>query len=156
MTVTAKKLEEEKQLLARLQTVDIPANAKEIEEAREKGDLNENAEYKAAKEHQHKLNNDVAKLQAELNRAVVFDPTTVTTALISFATTVTLHNNDKNADETYTILGPWESDPENGIISYMAPFGNAIMDYKVGDNIKFAINEYKYNYTVKEIKAAKL
>ena len=38
----------------------------------------------------------------------------------------------------------------------MAPFGNAIMDYKVGDNIKFAINEYKYNYTVKEIKAAKL
>lgn len=156
MLVTAKKLEEKKQLLERLQTVDIPANAKEIEEAREKGDLKENAEYKAAKEHQHKLNNDVAKLQAELNRAVVFDPTTVTTALISFATTVTLHNNDKNADETYTILGPWESDPENGIISYMAPFGNAIMDYKVGDNIKFAINEYKYNYTVKEIKAAKL
>ena len=156
MLVTAKKLEEKKQLLERLQTVDIPANAKEIEEAREKGDLKENAEYKAAKEHQHKLNNDVAKLQAELNRAVVFDPTTVTTALISFATTVTLHNNDKNADETYTILGPWESDPENGIISYMAPFGNAIMDYKVDDNIKFAINEYKYNYTVKEIKAAKL
>lgn len=156
MLVTAKKLEEKKQLLDRLQTVEIPANAKEIEEAREKGDLKENAEYKAAKEHQHKLNNDVAKLQAELNRAVVFDPTTVTTAIISFATTVTLHNNDKNTDETYTILGPWESDPENGVISYMAPFGNAIMDYKAGDDVKFEINEYKYNYTVKEIKAAKL
>ena len=156
MLVTAKKLEEKKALLERIQTIDIPANAKEIEEAREKGDLKENAEYKAAKEHQHKLNNDVAKLQTELNRAVVFDPTTVTTAIISFATEVTLHNNTTNEDERYTILGPWESDPDNGIISYMAPFGNALMDYKAGENIKFSINEFNYDYTVKEIKTAKI
>ena len=156
MLVTAKKLEEKKALLERMQDVDIPANAKEIEEAREKGDLKENAEYKAAKEHHHKLNNDIAKLQTELNRAIVFDPTTVTTAIISFATEVTLHNNKTNEDERYTILGPWESDPDNGVISYMAPFGNALMDYKIGENIQFSINEFNYDYTVKEINVAKI
>lgn len=156
MLVTAEKMEEKKKLLEQIQTVEIPLNAKEIEEAREKGDLKENQEYKAAKEHQHKLNNDLKRLQAELNRAVVFDPTTVTTAIISFATTVTLFNNETKKTEEYTILGPWESDPDNHVISYMAPFGNALMDYKVGENVKFKINEYSYDYEVKDIRPAKL
>lgn len=156
MIVTAAKLEEKKALLEDLQTVQIPQNAAEIDEARAKGDLKENAEYKAAKEHQHYLNTQVAKLTAELNRAVIFDPTTITTAIVSFATVVTLHNNKENKDETYTVLGPWESDPDNGIISYMAPFGNAIMDAKVGENLKFNINEYSYDYTVKSIAPAKI
>ncbi|MDE5898471.1 MAG: GreA/GreB family elongation factor, partial [Treponemataceae bacterium] len=135
---------------------DIPENAREIAEARAQGDLKENAEYKAAKEHQHYLNEMATKLQAELNRAVVFDPTTVTTAIISFATVATLHNEDTGADEEYTILGPWESDPDNNVISYMAPFGNAVMDKKAGDKVTFVINEHKYNYTVKAIRAARL
>lgn len=156
MLVTAKKLEEKKALLEKIQTVDIPENAREISEARAQGDLKENAEYKAAKEHQHWLNEQATKLQAELNRAVIFDPTTITTAMISFATVVTLHNNDTNADETYTILGPWESDPDNNVVSYMAPFGNAIMDKKVGEAVKFSINDHQYSYTVKSIAPAKI
>ncbi len=156
MLVTAKKLNEKKELFNRLQTVDIPENAKEIAEAKEKGDLKENAEFHAAKEKQHWLNEQLSKLQAELNRAVVFDPTTITTSIISFATVVTLKNNDTNEEETFTILGPWESDPDNNVISYMAPFGNAIMDKKAGETITFTINEHKYNYTVKDIKAAKI
>lgn len=156
MLVTAKKLNEKKELFNRIQTVDIPENAKEIAEAKEKGDLKENAEFHAAKEKQHWLNEQASKLQAELNRAIVFDPTTITTSIVSFATIVTLKNNDTNEDETYTILGPWESDPDNNVISYMAPFGNAIMDKKAGETISFTINEHKYNYTVKEIKAAKI
>lgn len=156
MLVTAKKLNEKKELFNRLQTVDIPENAKEIAEAKEKGDLKENAEFHAAKEKQHWLNEQLSKLQAELNRAVVFDPTTITTSIISFATVVTLKNNDTNEEETFTILGPWESDPDNNVISYMAPFGNAIMDKKTGETITFTINEHKYNYTVKDIKAAKI
>ncbi|MCR4632420.1 MAG: GreA/GreB family elongation factor, partial [Treponema sp.] len=58
-------------------------------------------------------------------------------------------------DETYTILGPWESDPDNNIISYMSPFGNAIMDKKVGTKVTFTINDHKYNYEIKGIKKAK-
>ena len=156
MLVTNKKLEEKKAQIEHIQSVEMPENAREISEARAQGDLKENAEYKAAKEHQHFLNVTLTKLQEELNRAVVFDPTTITTAIISFATVVTLHNNDSNTDEEYTILGPWESDPDNNVISYMSPFGNAIMDKKVGDEVKFVINDHKYNYTVKTIKAAKI
>jgi transcription elongation factor GreA len=155
MIVTAKKLEEKKVQVEHIQSVEIPENSKEIGEARAQGDLKENAEYKAAKEHQHYLNVTLAKLQEELNRAVVFDPTTITTAIVSFSTTVTLHNNDTSEDEKFTILGPWESDPDNSIISYMSPFGNALMDKKVGETAVFSINDHKYNYTVKEINAAK-
>ncbi|MCR5289175.1 MAG: transcription elongation factor GreA [Treponema sp.] len=155
MMVTAKKLEEKKALVQQIQTVEIPANAKEIAEARAQGDLKENAEYKAAKEHQHYLNVTLSKLQEELNRAVVFDPTTITTAVISFSTTATLLNKETNQDEKYTILGPWESDPDKGIISYMSPFGNALMDHKVGDELSFTINDHKYSFKVKSIAAAK-
>lgn len=156
MIVTAKMLEEKKAEADRLMNIEIPQNAKDIAEAREKGDLKENAEYKSAKEKQHMLNLSLSKIQEELNRATVFDPTTSTTAVVSFATLVTLHNNETNADETYTILGPWESDPDNNIISYMSPFGNAIMDKKVGEEVKFEINEHEYSYTVKDIQKAKI
>lgn len=109
----------------------------------------------AAKEHQHYLAVQLAKLQEELNRAVIFDPTMVTTAIISFATKVTLTNKENGSDEVYTILGPWESDPDNGVISYMSPFGNELLDHKVGEELNFTINERKYSYTVKAIEVAK-
>ena len=98
----------------------------------------------------------LSKLQEELNRATVFDPTTSTTAIVSFATVVTLHNKLENKDEKYTILGPWESDPDNNIISYMSPFGNAIMDKKVGEEVSFSINEHDYVYVVQAIEKAKI
>ena len=156
MIVTAKMLEEKKAEADRIMNIEIPQNAKDIAEAREKGDLKENAEYKSAKEKQHMLNLTLSKLQEELNRATVFDPTTSTTAVVSFATVVTLTNKETNADEVYTILGPWESDPDNNIISYMSPFGNAIMDKKLGEEIKFEINEHEYVYVVKDIQKAKI
>ena len=156
MLVTAKKLEEKRNLVEKMQDVDIPAIAKEVAEAKEKGDLKENAEYIAAKEAQHKLGNDLKRLQEELARAVVFDPTTATSSLVSFGTKVTLLDKTSGKEEVYTILGPWESDPENGVISYMSPFGNAILDHKVGDELSFTINEHKYNFEVKKIVIAKL
>ena len=156
MIVTAKMLEQKKAEAERIKNEEIPQNAKDIAEAREKGDLKENAEYKSAKEKQHILNLTLSKLQEELNRATVFDPTTLTTAVVSFATVVTLQNNETGKDEVYTILGPWESDPDNNIISYMSPFGNAIMERKAGETFTFVVNEHEYNYTVKEINKAKI
>ena len=156
MIVTAKKLEEKKAEADRIQNIELPANAKDVADARAKGDLKENAEYKAAREQQHYLNLTLTKLQEEINRAEVFDPTTITTSVVSFATLVTLTNNETGKDEEYTILGPWESDPDNNIISYMSPFGNAIMDKKAGTSVQFTINEHKYDYTIKAIKKANL
>jgi len=63
-------------------------------------------------------------------------------------------NNDSGKNETYTILGPWESDPDNSVISYMSPFGNAVLNHREGENLKFIINERDYNYTIKSITAA--
>lgn len=155
MLVTRAKLDEKEALAEQIQKVDMPANAKEIAEARAQGDLKENAEYKAAKEHQHYLQERLAKLQEELNRAVVFDPTTASTAVVSFGTRVTLLNKDTNQNETYTILGPWESDPDKGIISYMSPRGNALLDKKAEEEFSFRINETLYNYKVVKIEIAK-
>ena len=100
------------------------------------------------------MNLELSKLTSELARAIVFDPTTATTSVISFGNTVTLTNNTSGKDETYTILGPWESDPENKIISYMSPLGNAILNGKKGEKLSFEINERDYNYTVKNIEIA--
>ena len=155
MIVTAKKLAEKKAEIDNIKNVELETNKKDLADAKAKGDLKENAEYQAAKERKQYLEHTLAKLQEELNRAVIFDPTTSTTAVVSFATVATLHNNVENKDEEYTILGPWESDPENNIISYMSPFGNAILDKKVGDNVRFTINEHNYDFTIKEIKKAK-
>ena len=156
MLVTqAKKVEKEAELKD-LSEVQIPQNAQEVSEARAKGDLKENAEYQAAKEHQHYLNKKLAQLQGELARAVIFDPTTATTSYISFGTLVTLLNKDTNKEEKYTILGPWESDTDNGVISYMSPFGNELLDHKVGEDLDFEINGHAYKFNVKSIKLAKI
>lgn len=156
MIVTAQKLAEKKAELEKIQKVDIPQNAQDVAEAKAKGDLKENQEYKSAKEQQHFLSLQLAQIQSELNRAVVFDPTTSTTSMVSFGTVVTLTDTASGKDESYTILGPWESDPENNIISYMSPFGNAVLNRKVGETAVFTINEHKYSYTVKDIKKATL
>lgn len=156
LLVTAKMYEEKKKQLQNLIDVEIPANSKEIGFAISLGDLRENAEYKAGKERQEQLNTMATRLQEEIDRAQIFDPTTLTVIRISFATTVFLKNNKTGENEEYTILGPWESDPNNKIISYMSPFGNAILNHREGDVMNFVINEREYEYKVLSITAAQI
>jgi len=154
LMVTSKMYDEKKRQLQNIIDVDVPANSKEIGFALSLGDLRENAEYKAAKERQTILNATATRLQEEIDRAQIFDPTTVTIARVSFGTIAHLVNNSTGKEETYTILGPWESDPNNQVISYMSPFGNAILNHREGETIKFTINEREYNYTINAITAA--
>jgi transcription elongation factor GreA len=153
LMVTASKYEEKNRLLAHIMDVDVPANQKEIAFALSLGDLRENSEYKAAKEKQDELNAKVAKLKNEIERSQIFDPETITMSKISFANEVLLHNDADNVDETYTILGPWESDPTNHVISYLSPLGKRLLNHKIGDKLTFVIHERKFSYTVKAIKA---
>ncbi|MBR6143008.1 MAG: GreA/GreB family elongation factor, partial [Treponema sp.] len=81
-------------------------------------------------------------------------PTTVTTSTVSFGTKVTLQNNKENKEEVLTIFGPWESDPENGVISYLSPLGINLRDARAGENLKFNINGKDFDYTVKNIAPA--
>jgi transcription elongation factor GreA len=154
LIVTVSKYEEKQRQLERIMTEDIPANSKEIAFALSLGDLRENAEYKAAKEKQEILNSTVSKLKNEIERAQLFDPSTVNISRVSFGTVVTLVNESNGSDEVYTILGPWESDPNNKIISYLSPFGNSLMNKHVGEKFDFVINDETINYMVKEISAA--
>ncbi|MDR2796337.1 MAG: transcription elongation factor GreA [Spirochaetaceae bacterium] len=155
LIVTIAKYEEKQKQLDRIMTEDIPANSKEIAFALSLGDLRENAEYKAAKEKQEILNSTVVKLKNEIERAQLFDPSTVNTSRVSFGTSVTLINESNGTDEVYTIFGPWESDPNNRVISYLSPFGNSLMNRHVGEKFDFVSNDEKVTYMVKEIFAAK-
>jgi transcription elongation factor GreA len=153
LMVTMGMYEAKQRQLARIMEVEVPANSKEIAFALSLGDLRENAEYKAAKEKQEILNSTVAKLKDEIERAQLFDPGTINTNRVSFGTKVTLVNESDGSNEEFTILGPWESDPENRIISYLSPFGLAILNKKMGEKFDFSINDEKIAYTVKEISA---
>lgn len=153
---TAKMLDAKRAEADEIEKVKLPAVAEEVSEARAKGDLKENAEYSSAKEAQHLLNQKLTELKNELGRAVVFDPTTVSTTVVSFGTTITLQNNREGKEEVLTILGPWESDADNGIISYMSPLGDKLLDMKLNEQKSFEINGHSYDYTVKAIAAARM
>ena len=154
LIITAAKYEELQKQLVNLMDVEIPANSKDIAYALSLGDLRENAEYKYAKEKQEQLNNQVAKLKEDLERAQLFDPRSVNTAKVSFGTRVILQNLSKGGTEDYTILGQWESDPDNNVISYLSPFGNILLNRVVGEQFDFKINNEKNSYTVEQISAA--
>jgi transcription elongation factor GreA len=152
--VSAQGYEQKQKTLQQIIEVEIPANSKEIGEARELGDLRENAEYKAAKERQELYNAQVGKLSEELEKAQIIYAKDVDTSKIGFGTHVRLFNKDSGEEERYTILGPWESDPSNMIISYLSPLGNELLNHAQGEDLSFVINERAYNYRINEIRIA--
>jgi len=156
LIVTQAMYEEKKRQLAHIMEEEVPANSKEIEYALSLGDLRENAEYKAAKEKQEQLNSQTAKLREEIDRAQLFNPNSVSTSRVSFGTKVTLQNESVGRQEEYTILGPWESDPNNNIISYLSPFGSAILNRTPGEKFDFEINDERISYLVERIIQAEI
>jgi len=154
LMVTQAMYEERKKQLAHIMDEEVPANSKEIEYALSLGDLRENAEYKAAKEKQEHLNSQMAKLKEDLERAQLFDPNSISTTKVSFGTKVLLLNESSGQREEYTILGPWESNPENNIISYLSPFGSAILNKTEGERFEFVNSSERNYYVVEKITAA--
>jgi len=151
LIVTKAGYEKKQKTLRQLIEVEIPVNSKEIGEAMEKGDLRENAEYKAALEKQEQLKGATLKIQEELQNARIFDESQVDTDSVSFGTRVKLSNQINNKIEEFIILGPWESEPSKQIISYLSPLGVELCNHKAGENLQFIINERKYNYLVDSI-----
>ena len=145
--------DEKQKALKQLHDVEVPRNSKEISEALAHGDLRENAEYKAAKERQDMLNASAARMKDELDKAQIIRPDDVDPSSIGFGTKVRLKARD-GSEETYVLLGPWESDPENGIISYLSPLGGELLNKKPGDHVEFVINERDHAYDVEDITVA--
>ncbi|MFP4442087.1 MAG: transcription elongation factor GreA [Spirochaetia bacterium] len=153
---TSDSYDKKQKKLQHIIDVEVPENSKEIGEARELGDLKENAEYKAAKERQVILSNTVTKLKEDIEKAQVLSMDDIDTSVIGFGTKVTLKNEESGEKEVYTIMGPWESDPSNQVLSYMSPFGGELSGHKTGDTFEFTINNKNYKYTVEKIEPVKL
>jgi transcription elongation factor GreA len=134
--------------LEHLVNVEIPENSKEIGRARELGDLRENSEYQYGKDRQKELNALMGTLNDEISKAKIVDPASVTNDRVGFGTKVTLHDNIEDKEVVYTIMGPWESDPLNNIISFKTPVGSALYNLEIGQTAKFNIGDLERDMTV--------
>jgi len=134
----------------------IPANSKEIAIARSYGDLRENHEYKAAKEMHKVLLRRKDELEFQLDRARGTDFSNAKTDLVNIGTVV--HATDLGAGqaENFTILGAWDSDPDKGIISYLSPIAQSLLNRSVGDEVEFELHNSKRRYRIERIEAAKV
>ena len=129
----------------------IPDNSKAIAAAREHGDLKENSEFKMAKQDQSVLMAQKAQLERDLARARISDFTEATIDQISVGTIVDLREVASGKAVRYTVLGAWDSDPENHIIAYKTPLGQALMGKKMGEHVKIKIGGAQHEYQVSGI-----
>ena len=124
------------ELVAKLQhmeSVDRPAASAAIAEARDKGDLSENAEYDAAKEHQGKLETEIAMLKKTIIEAKIIDTTHLYTSTVQILSTVELRNVKNKMTMKYTIVSATEADLKSGKISVETPIAKGLLGKKVGD-----------------------
>ncbi|MEO0085006.1 MAG: GreA/GreB family elongation factor [candidate division WOR-3 bacterium] len=121
--------------LQRLLEVELPASADEIARARSHGDLSENYEYKAAKEKQARLMSRINRLRSDLAHARPIEPADVDLSQVSVGCRVEL-TDEVGASSAYSLLGPWDSDHERGIISYQSPLARALLGKKQGDRVE--------------------
>jgi transcription elongation factor GreA-like protein/transcription elongation GreA/GreB family factor len=156
LLVTRTAFERKQQDLKRMLDVDIPENSKEIGVAMSKGDLRENAEYKAALEKQEMLKVSASRLQDELQAAQIFNENEVKTDRIAFGTRARLKNVKSGLYEVYVILGPWESNPSKNVISYLSPLGASLWNHSSGEEFAFTINQNEFHYVVEQIEKAEL
>jgi transcription elongation factor GreA len=132
---TGAGLERAKAELNHLTGVELPRSAEEIARARAFGDLSENYEYKAAKEKQARLMQKINRLQTELSRARVIEPDTIDTGAVQVGCRVRLVADDGTTLE-YAILGPWDADHEQGVISFQSPLAQKLLGKKTGDTVE--------------------
>jgi transcription elongation factor GreA len=131
--VTKDTLEQMKAELQHLRSVERPAASRAIAEAREKGDLKENAEYDAAKEAQGLLEAKIALLDGQVATARIVDENNIDTSKVSILTKVKLTNLGTKKQVTYQIVSEKEADLKAGKISNTSPIGKGLMGKKVGD-----------------------
>lgn len=120
--------------LRRLKSVDRPAIIRDIAEAREHGDLSENAEYHAAREKQSFIEGRIKEVEGLLSLAEVIDPTRLSGS-IKFGATVTLADEDSGEEKTYQIVGETEADIENGLLNIRSPLARALIGKEEGDSV---------------------
>jgi transcription elongation factor GreA len=149
--VTRQGFEALKKELENLKKIERPQNIKAIEEARAHGDLSENAEYAAAKDRQGFIEGRINDLEFKLANADVIATDKLPKDRAVFGSKVVLENIETGEDVVYQLVGPDESDIENGRISISSPLGQAIMGRKPGDELILQVPGGKRTYELVEI-----
>ncbi len=121
--------------LQHMETVDRPAASAAIAEARDKGDLSENAEYDAAKEWQAKLEGKISTLKATIASAKIIDTSKLNNETVQILTKVKLKNVKNNMTMAYTIVSDTEANLREGKISVSTPIAQALLGHKVGEKV---------------------
>jgi len=122
--------------LKQLKSVERPNVIAAISEAREHGDLSENAEYHAAKERQGWIEGQIAEIEDKISRAQVIDVTKLSGDQVKFGATVTVVDEDTEEEGTYQIVGEHEADVKAGRISVSSPIARALISKEVGDVVE--------------------
>ena len=137
--VTAETFERLKEELQHMKGVERPAASSAIAEAREKGDLKENAEYDAAKEAQGMLEAKIKQLEGVIANARILDENNIDTSKVSILTKVTLTNMNTKKQVTYKIVSENEADLKLGKISVTSPIGNSLLGKVIGDVVDVVV-----------------
>jgi transcription elongation factor GreA len=151
LIVSWDSLERQKNEYAELVQKKIPANSKEIAIARSYGDLRENHEYKSAKEAQRLLMRRKGELESQLVRARGMDFSQAKTDQVNIGTRVRVTDLDNSQQETYSVLGAWDSNPDRHIVSYMTPFAQALLGKKIGEEAALELEGHKRRFRIEAI-----
>ncbi|HTI70137.1 MAG TPA: GreA/GreB family elongation factor [Candidatus Limnocylindria bacterium] len=129
----------------------IPANVKDIALARSYGDLRENHEYKSAKEMQKVLNRRKHELESQLGRARGTDFANPRTDVVSPGTVVRVTDLSAGKEETYSVMGAWDGDPEKGILSYLTPMAQALMNRAPKEEVSFKSGGVERRFRIESV-----
>jgi transcription elongation factor GreA len=142
------RLEDE---LRKLKNVERHAIVKAIGEAREHGDLSENAEYHAARERQSFVEGRIQELEGKVSRAEIIDVASFTGTTIRFGATVTLIDTETEEEITYQIVGDDESDVKQRLLSISSPLARALINKTIGDTVEVATPKGTRGYEVTKV-----
>lgn len=134
--ITRQGHENLKKELEHLRKVEVPKNVKAIAEARAHGDLSENAEFHAAKERQSIISSKINEIEVTLAEVQVVDPLPTPEGRVVFGAKVTVYDLDTDEEVSYQIVGPAESDVNQGRISVTSPLGQSLIGKEEGDEVR--------------------
>jgi len=143
------RLQEELKHLIR---VERPRVVQDIAEARDHGDLSENAEYDAAKERQGFVEGRIAEINGKMARAQVIDVSNIDTDKVVFGATVTVYDDESEGESTYRIVGEDESDIKQGLISISSPVAKALIGHRINDEVQIKVPSGIRIYEIIDIK----
>ena len=149
--MTEEGLAKLKRELEKLTSVERPAISQQIAEARDKGDLSENAEYDAAKEAQGLLEMKIAKLEDMVAKARIIDESKINTSQVQILNKVKIKNTKNNQQMEYMLVSESESDIKNGKISVATPIAKGLLGKKVGDVVDIKVPSGLMSFEIMEI-----